>query len=535
MLLTDSLNSIHEDKLLDVVERHITSGKQAEVRQALPGLIETRPNLSGQLKEILSRLNTDAAAPEMISSEHGVAFSCANCGGVLSKQFADSQLVVCQYCGNDATKPATTGAIKWTEKLDPQAKFSIGSFFNFQGVKWQAIAVQRYSGSIKEWDGEDDKWETNPASYTLWWMLNAKRELAWLSDYGNKRYWSEKYIPQQPEIPDSNNRKMEHGRFQLRLASGEFSYAPSPQEKKQTWEYKWRPNKKEIAKDKLGNSYTFAVEALLDDKNKPKEFEFIRSIEISNNEILEGIGAGDELQTIQRWKKTGIILFAAGALSFAIGMSLDFFRSSEELIKHRGSIDKGAMVTLGELRLEESPAVLEFSAQLHGGLPKDTWVEYEVILKDSNNVDVGWFGVEFWRETGYDDGYYDESDYHGSSILRIDEPGVYPLVAQVTGSATAAGSRAPLPADVTLRVTDNAVALKPFILALIAGFAGGILSTIRSRSQAASAASLGGRLAPSKAKKVKSKQNGRSKSGGRDTRKREKKGDKNRKKSSRKD
>ena len=524
MLLIDSLNSIHEDKLLAVVERHIDAGRKAEVRQALPGLIETRPNLSGQLKEILARLNTDVPAPDMIASEHGVAFTCAHCGGALSKQLADSQLVLCQYCGNDASKPAASDSIKWAEKLDPQARFSIGSKFNFLGQKWQAVAVQRYRGKIKEWDREDKDWETNPASYTLWWMLNEKRELAWLSDYGSKRYWSEKYIPQQPEIPDSRDRKIEHGRFRLLLASGEFSYAPVPNEYKQTWEYKKRPNKKETAKDPQGNNYTFGVEALLDGLNKPTEFEFIRSIEISNSEVIEGIGAGDELQTIKRWKKTGIALFAAGALSFVLGMAFDLLRTGDQLVEHRSLFDGKSKVTIGELRIEETPAVLEFSAKLYGGLVKDTSVEYEVFIKDSNNLDIGWFGTEFWRETGYDDGYYDESDYAAASILRIDEPGVYPLVAEVSAYARQAGTQLPLPVDVSLRVTDKAVALKPFILALMAGVAGGILSTIRSRARAESAASLGGRLAPSKQK---SKNRNKRKRKGKDKGNRERSGETN--------
>ena len=156
MLLTKSLQEIHDDKLVDVIERHIKAGRQTEVRHALPTLIESRPKLAPALKDLQKRLNKLQSAPAMIASSAGVALTCANCGGALTKQAKNTRTVICQYCGQDAEQPTDTKLTHWSTQLDSQANFSVGDFFTYAGEKWQAIGVQLFSGTLREWDDEDN-------------------------------------------------------------------------------------------------------------------------------------------------------------------------------------------------------------------------------------------------------------------------------------------------------------------------------------------------------------------------------------------
>ena len=85
-------------------------------------------------------------------------------------------------------------------------------------------------------------------------------------------------------------------------------------------------------------------------------------------------------------------------------------------------------------------------------------------------------------------------------MIKIEEPGIYKITGYVgeTNLSPAQGlnqsSNGKL--NISLTVTDNALSKKPFGFALFAGLVGGILSLTRSKSRAAVAASLGGRLAP---------------------------------------
>jgi len=507
VLLTRSLQEIHDDKLVDVIERHIAAGREREVRHALPTLIEKRPNLASTLKELQKRLNKLQNPPAMITSSTGVALTCSNCGGALTKQAKNTRTVICQYCGQDADQPAGAKLTRWSTELDTQANFSVGEFFTYANARWQAIGVQLFSGSLREWDNEDHVWETNNTSYTLWWLLNDKREIAWLSDYGSSRYWSTRYIPKNPMLPSKDNENIEYGNYRLDFAAGEFSYAPAPHQKKRTWEYTRNPNSNEASKDANGNRFIYGVEASLDERGKASEYEFIRSVKISNRDIIKGIGATQSLIGIKRWQKTGYVLAGAGAASFLAGTLLDISRSQNTLLGNTTDYTFTQSVELGELRIEDVPKIVKFNSRLNEPLAKDKWAEFEVELTNTAGDVVGWYDTEFWRETGYDEGYWDESDYGDSRLIKIEEPGIYKVTgfigetnvirAQSIESAINQNlSNNPARLNITLTVTDNALSKKPFLFALFAGLVGGMLSLVRSKSRAAGAASLGGRMAP---------------------------------------
>ena len=357
MQLSKSLLELHDDKLLDVIERHITAGRDNEIRQALPQLIEQRSHLATKLTEVQQRLNQSRPAPEMIASSAGVALSCNNCGGSLSKQAAETEIVICQYCGQNAELPAGAATIQWPRTLDFQTNFTLGSFFDFKGERWQAIGVQHYSGKLREWDSEDSEWETNRAGYTLWWMLNKKRQLAWISDYGKTRYWSYKYIPKQPGIPKEKDKRVEYGDWKLQFAAGEFSYKPSPDEKKKTWEHTGTLTEGKNTKAAKSKNLSVGIEARIDHSGKPLEIEFFRHLKLSNRDVITGIGASDSLKEVSRWKQTGMVLIAAAICSFLVGTAMSKINKGSTILEKQHQYTLGETVEIGEIYIEDAPAV----------------------------------------------------------------------------------------------------------------------------------------------------------------------------------
>lgn len=506
MLLVDSLNEIHPDKLPAAIQSYVRDGRGPEVRQAIPYLTQRYPEKRELFAAVLKSLEKTDQSLDLISGASGIAITCANCGGSVSKQSENTQIVICQYCGNNAELPNADGLSRWHGKIDTQAKFSIGSYFNFRGQKWQAIGVQKYVGSIREWDSEDSTWEKNSSRYTLWWMLNEKREIAWLSDYGNKRYWTAKYLPKKPEIPKKNIKTIEYGDWSLKFAAGEFSYQPQPGERRQSWEYTKTPGA-ENRKDTKGSRYSYSTEASLDEKGNPSEIEFFRSITISNKSILQGLGSKNLLQQVSRWRLTGMLLGGTAVLSFLTGIGLKVTMDSDQLLTSKASFANAqvAAAELGELRVEETPAILQFDNRLQQRLPANRWVEFELELEDAESNPVGGYFVEFWHETGYDDGHWDESTYRVKRDIRIDEPGTYKVFGQI------GQSNAGFPFQVQLDVTTNPVPQQPFFFALFTGIVTAILSFVRSRSLATGGASLGGKMAESGARRKRNKRSKRKK------------------------
>lgn len=509
MLLTDSLKDIHPDKLPELLKSYVRDGRGPEVRQAIPDLTRQHPALKDVFASILISLEGDKPPPDMISGASGVVLSCSNCGGSVCKQAPDTHTVICQYCGCDAEHPPTDGLSLWQGRIDTQAKFSIGSYFTFRGTRWQAIGVQKYAGTIKEWDREDKVWETNVANYTLWWMLNENRELGWLSDYGSKRYWSEKYIPKNPAVPSAADKSIEYGRWGLKFAAGEFSYAPNPGEMRTTCEYS-KPPRGEAKRSSEDRNFVYGTEAQLGDDGNPVEIEFVRSVAISNRDVLQGLGSSKLLGAVSKWRLTAGLLAGTAVASFVLGFILNISRDSEELLGVTSHFNNEQPQQVGEIRIEDTPALLRFDNRLVTRLVANRYVELEIELEDAAENYAGGYMVEFWRETGYDDGHWDESRYNFVRDLKIEEPGTYSI------SALIGSTNAGFPASVELKVKTNPVSQEPFFFSLFAGIAAGVLGWMRSHSISSGGASLGGKMAATarrKKKKGKSAKNKKKKRG----------------------
>ncbi len=497
MQLVDSLQQIHPDKLIGVVGSYIKEGRGDEIRQALPTLIDKHPQLKDDLGQIMLKLKQAKPEVEVICGDHATVFACANCGGALSRQAADTVYVICQYCGCDAENPPADGMSHWQQFLDTKADFTLGSFFNLGGVKWQAIGVQRFNGTIREWDSEDKTWENSRASYTLWWMINEKRELGWLTDYGSKRYWSQKFIPKQPQLPSSQDRSIEYGEWKLEFAAGEFSYQPVVGDVRHTAEHKRAPKGFGPAKNNNGKQLIYAVESAIGPNGKPTEYEFIRSVGLSHKNVMNAIGNAEGLLSVKRWLRTAILFAVTAACVAALFFLIPHLLQSQQMLSQQTPLAPAVQVMAGELRIEEENQLLRIESRLLKVLPANTYLELELEIVDQDNETVGFIDNEFWHETGSDsDGPWRESRYVYNNDIRFLEPGNYRFLASLGSSNTKPSVQKSV--EILISANTHPVVSTPFFGSGIAAILAGILSFMRSRARAVAGASIGASMAPRK-------------------------------------
>ncbi len=513
MQLSRRLAKLHPDKVLNTLQQHIAAGHEQAALQAIPDLQLRHPGFHNELEQIKQRLSDKLLDDvKVLNRDLAVVFRCLNCGSGLSKQSPETVHIICQYCGCDAQHPAADFALeRWNNSIDLEANFTIGDFFTFEGKRWQAIGVQLFSGRVREYDGEDG-WVSRYSRYTNWWMLNEQRELAWLIDDGHRRYWSEKHIPQNPELPDDKNKQFEHGSWTLEFAAGEFSYQPREGERHNSAETKHsRVDKRSdgaasagAAKGgsgKRGNAskkrYFNSVESRLLN-GEIREIEFFRSRMIPHDTVMQGLNKNSALHESKRWRNSMRLLLTALPLLAAAYLYFDRGGERTEQTVPLSSADK-------QVAILDLPAVSEGQLlNLRGsikGLRNNSWFGVDVALHNSDNEAVYSKYLEFWHETGVDsDGPWSESKRIFSWFVRIDEPDTYQVVIDGDESSTVPD------ADFSLSVEPNRVSKRPFFVGAFLTFLMVMLCRSKVSSIRSGAASIGLRLNKGQSKSEQRKQ-----------------------------
>ena len=456
MHISKRLVGMHPDKVLGALQNHIDAGHEKSALQAIPDLQLQHPQFHNELEQTKARLSAKLVeGVKVLDRSAAEVFRCVNCGGGLSRQHPESTHVICQYCGCNAEHPAQNIHLeRWNKALDLESNFTVGDFFEIDGQRWQSIGVQLFSGRVREY-GEDG-WEKNFSRYTSWWMLNERRELAWLVDDGKKRYWADKYIPEKPMTPESSDKKYEHGVWKLEFAAGEFSYQPVPGEKLKTAE-KARRVSMPVRPGGKSHSYYTSVETRLDANDKPKEIEFTRSRIISNEDMLAGLGKSTESIDLKRWKHSIFGLIAA--LPLLVGLSLYFNKGGEEIVKSVELNSQSTDVQLQPLKVDSAGTMIEMAARINK-IEVNTWIGVDLLLENSDGEVIYDKYLEFWRESGFDsDGRWEESLSSISWHLRVDEPDTYQAVVSVDPASTQPAT------GFQLKAEPNRAPVAPFIMA----------------------------------------------------------------------
>lgn len=463
MQIAQRLNKIHPDKLLGTLQSHIDDGHEQSALQAIPDLQIGFPQFQNELEQIKSKLSAKLRDDvKIINPQSASVFNCVNCGGGLAKQCRETVHVICHYCGHDAEHPANDIQLdRWNKALDLEANFTIGDFFQYQGAQWQAVGVQLFSGRVREYDSEDG-WESSFSRYTSWWMLNEQRELAWLIDDGSRRYWAEKYLPQNPSVPESKDRNFEHGEWELEFAAGEFSYQPLYKEQHHSAESRTSSMLPVTSATDTASSkqrYYTSVERRINAQGEVSEIEFIKSRMIPHAEVLSGLGKVSALEDRQRWRNSMRLLFVALPLLAATALMLN--RGGDTSLETVAIAKNDKQVLMQEIKIDEPGQVLKLRGSL-AGLRDNSWFGVDVGLQSSDNEVVYSKYLEFWRESGRDsDGPWSEADLSSSWFIRVDEPDTYTVV--IDGDEQSTSSTA----DFRLHTERNKTSLMPFMLAAV--------------------------------------------------------------------
>ena len=382
--------------------------------------------------------------------------NCKNCGFPMRQFNPNSLMMICESCGTrfgESTPP------KYTPEVPLNPLFKLHEQFERNGMTWQVIGCQSYAGSVEEWDSEDKVWERTPWSFHTWWVLNEKREIAWISQDKTGYSWSHKKTVNSA-IP-VGDRSFEVGNYTMISAVGEFSYIPREAEQIRSYE-------------KAGRS----LQLLLDAQGQTQEIEAFHDIKLDLMELLSNFGKQSVVDALKRAKTTMLAAFATIPILvigyFAMQTQEKTLMSTETVTITSKSLKQ--VIPLGQFKLDnEGLLELDFKAGLERG---DGSFDAEIVVSDSDKTAVAELPLSMWRESGRDsDGPWTESQWRDAPRIKIPAGSSYSL-SLVPDTLKRWKS-------ITLKgqVTRNVVSLLPIILGGIAALVLGIVLSVLRRKR----------------------------------------------------
>ena len=335
---------------------------------------------------------------------------CKNCGSTLKQYNPNSDVIICDHCGTSTTDEntaKTTSDKAYQVPENPLLK--LHETFEYDSATWQIIGCICYQGNVREWDSEDDVWETNPWKYNSWWVMNEAREIAWIVHDSTGYKWSSK-TTLTSRIPE-NDRSYEKGSWEIVSAVGEFSYFPTIGGTSTTYE-----------------RGTSSIEILLDSQGNKKEVEAFINTPIKPLDLFEAFNKTELLADLKRGKLARKIIFAS-ALCLLVGYFLLTLRS-ETLLNVSTETTRSTwpfkLIPLGEISLDKK-SLLQFSFK--ASLPRGNGnFDADLIIEDAENRVVSALPVNFWRVSGRDsDGPWVETTKSVSSSLNLPQNKKYRL------------------------------------------------------------------------------------------------------------
>jgi len=344
--------------------------------------------------------------------------SCKSCGSTIHQYNADSETVICQHCGTLSTdtdsKSIAAKKSNNSYSLPENPILKLHETFTYESVTWQIIGCISYVGYVREWDSEDDVWESNPWKYNSWWVMNEARELAWIVHDSTGYKWSRKTV-MTGRIP-KNNRSYEEGTWNIISAVGEFSFFP-------------KIGGEIITYEKDANS----IEILLDSKGNKKEVEAFINAPIRPLHLFKAFNKTKLLADLER-ANLAFKIIGASALCLLIGFfALSIFTKTvltipTETIKH--PLDK-ELINLGEFELNKK-SLLQFKIE-SPPLRVNGNFDAELVIQDNRERIVSILPISLWRASGHDsDGSWTESNRVATPLLNLPANKKYTLLLKPT-------------------------------------------------------------------------------------------------------
>ena len=468
MHVAQKVNDLHESKVIPYLEQQLRYGHVVEVLSLFPGIVEQHPDLADRLEAIHQRaLEKERQLDETQSTRLDVSqLRCPGCDAVLHHAREDAKAIACSYCGTrfELADPAgTQEKINDPQRYRPRSLLRLGMIGQLAGKPYQIVGRMRWQGECREWDSEDGKWESTSWTYEEWMLLGEDRSFAYISHDNEGLELSYEFTPSKPGLPERNDRSMtletttpaqeieEHGRYNLAYFEGEFGWVPQLREGLRTAEYSWK-------------GQTFSVDARLDPQSKqPVEIEFFKSRSLSVRELLEAFDRKEELAELSRregvagqyrfWRRVacvaGWLLIIGGFLLSTPGdpVATDQFSFTE--VGADGHL-------IGPFNL--SAVGRAHTIEVSSSFGDNSWAWVGTELLDANQDSINALAGDFWRESGYDEGHWSESELTSREYFRLEQPGEYYLRVTVDPGTAQTG-------NIQVSVRENAVLGRYYYLA----------------------------------------------------------------------
>lgn len=435
MRLEDKIRELSPEKVPRYVARQLSLGQIQPVLGLFPGILEQLPEQAEALEKIHQRaLKKEALLAEAQPTEMDVSqINCPGCGAVLHRARPDARAIACGYCGTrfEPRDPQGSAAqLQNPQRHRPWSFLRLGMTGRVRGQACQVVGRMVWHGTCYEWDSEDKSWESTAWRYEEWLLLNDNRKFLYLCHDTEGLSIANEFIPSNPGFPKQRVRTMtlekgrreskveEHGDYKLKFFEGEFGWIPEIGERVKTAEYR---KGKEI----------LSAEARIDPQSRdPTEVEFFRTLPYSPRELLTDFNRQHELAELdrrarvagqfRRWRwasfATAAIVLMIGLITGTPGNRLLAKTLSFEEIGPDGAV-------AGPVELSDTGRVHRLQLQANFRDNSWAWVGAELLDAERNSINA--MSGDFWRESGYDDGHWSESDLSATEHFRLTQPGTY--------------------------------------------------------------------------------------------------------------
>ncbi len=431
----DQLKELLDDGALDrVLAVRDALGSRAK-RTDLAPLIET----AERRKRLLALFS--------VESPRARGVSCPSCDLKLRVVSESSRSVGCYGCGAIIEIGSLQIVGERSDRLN-QSALTLGHRGTIDGTSVEVIGRVGYHAETREYDAEDNTYESGTWYWEEWSLLTSSG-VTWFLSVDSEGYaLARPFTPATPAVPFDYTDEMDLA--ELSNGGGMFG-GLIPQSMRRTtrideWgkarivategELSWVPNPEEeilYAEQRDGSRGARGVEWRRDSASKETiEAEFYRSESVSYAELLgifpvpELIESHEYETSIRRgrlgWATSfmlvGVLLLIRGAVWSKAGSTI--FSKSVDL--SLTASDTGYL--MGPVGLLQSGLIYEVSFGASIPDNSDVWLGVEILDRDKSAINAP--QADFWRESGYEDGeHYSESNLSAKKRFQLQEPGYY--------------------------------------------------------------------------------------------------------------
>lgn len=331
---------------------------------------------------------------------------CPNCGSPIQQHTPNAQTMVCTSCGSYVGM-----GMDGPDVLDkgrsigrPPKPIEVGQTATFKNTSYFVLGRVAYEG----WDMSDssDRWK-----WTEWLLGAADGRMFWLS-YDDEAGF---VLFHKIRIRQAFN---PHSGFSLPIKTGQSAAIKERYparivgaEGELTWQAK--PNDQMMMVEAHGSGKQYSLQV------SGSELEMYEGMALDESAVAKAFGNEKWSKQAERKQKNQELMVTSGMVLLGFGvialiLAAIAWNTGSKAATETVRLDTNNPVASIPVNFEDGSRPAVVSLKMEGSLPVNTYAEVDVSVVDPEDVELYVFSQEFWHETGYDEGQWDESDYSGS-------------------------------------------------------------------------------------------------------------------------